>query len=177
MKSKSFSGMACSIAGALEAIGDRWAFLVLRDLSLGLARYDDLQRSTGIPTTTLAERLKHLEAAGLVEKVQYQDHPPRAEYRLTRKGRDAGLVTLALAQWGDRWDLAQAGAPPVAFVDRETGRPVRLALIDDETGATVPAGRIIAREGPGADDLVRWRLCLGRQQGVEKHVASEPVAT
>ncbi len=167
MKSKSFAGMACSIAGALEAIGDRWAFLILRDLVLGLSRYDDLQRSTGIPTTTLAERLKHLENAGLIEKVQYQSHPPRGEYHLTSKGRDAGHVLLALLQWGDRWDLSGAGAPPVVFVDCETERPVRLALVDAETGAMVQRAGLVAREGAGADDLVRWRLDLRHHANAE----------
>ncbi len=155
--------MACSLAGALEAIGDRWAFLILRDLSLGLSRSDDLQRSTGIPTTTLAERLKHLENSGLVLRIQYQDHPPRAEYRLTPKGRDIGLAFLALLQWGDRWDLSGAGSPPVVFVDRETERPVRLMLVDTETGAMVPPTRVIAKEGGGADDLVRWRISMRRR--------------
>jgi DNA-binding HxlR family transcriptional regulator len=163
MKSKSFAGMACSIAGALEAIGDRWAFLILRDLALGLSRYDDLQRSTGIPTTTLAERLKHLENAGLIAKVQYQTHPPRGEYLLTSKGRDARPVLLALMQWGDRWDLSGAGAPPIVFVDGEMQRPVRLALVDAETGAMVQQADLVAREGVGADDLVRWRLDMGHR--------------
>jgi DNA-binding HxlR family transcriptional regulator len=61
MRSKNFDGMACSIAGALEAIGDRWAVLILRDLSLGLSRYEELRRSTGVTNATLSDRLKHLE--------------------------------------------------------------------------------------------------------------------
>jgi len=60
--------MACSIAGVLEAIGDRWAVLILRDLSLGLSRYDDLRRSTGITNATLSDRLKHLEDNELIER-------------------------------------------------------------------------------------------------------------
>jgi len=80
MKAKSFSGMRCSIAGALELIGDRWALLIIRDLSLGLSRYDDLRTSTGIPAATLAARLKHLAASGIVERVRYQERPPRDEY-------------------------------------------------------------------------------------------------
>jgi DNA-binding HxlR family transcriptional regulator len=157
MKAKSFQGMSCSIAGALQALGDRWAFLVLRDLAIGLRRYDDLQRSTQIPTTTLSERLKHLEAHELIERLQYQDNPPRFEYELTTKGRDFSMVMFALAQWGDRWTAGEAG-PPVEFVDRDTGRRVRLAYVDDRTGHTVPGSRIEARPGPGADDRVRWRL-------------------
>ena len=158
MKAKSFSGMRCSVAGALEAIGDRWAILVLRDLLLGLSRYDDLQASTGIPTTTLAKRLKHLEAHGLVERVRYQDRPPRDEYRLTRKGRDLWKVTTALREWGDRWDASGFGAAPLELVDRETGRDLRLALVDPDTGRAVPPGRVHLRPGPAADDQGRALL-------------------
>ena len=94
--------MRCSIAGALELIGDRWALLIIRDLSLGLSRYDDFRASTGIPAATLAARLRHLTASGIVERVRYQQRPPRDEYRLTPMGRDLWQVSLALREWGDR---------------------------------------------------------------------------
>jgi DNA-binding HxlR family transcriptional regulator len=164
MRAKSFAGMTCSIAGALEAIGDRWALLILRDLMLGLSRYDDIQTSTGMPNTTLSERLKHLETHGLIARRQYQDRPPRFEYVLTEKGRDFWRVTLALAQWGDQWDASGAGAPPVEFVDKATGRRVVLAAVDAETGQAVPAQRLEARPGRGADELARWRLSRGSER-------------
>ena len=158
MKPKSFSGMRCSIAGALELIGDRWALLVIRDLSLGLSRYDDLRDSTGIPAATLASRLKHLAASGIVERVRYQDRPPRDEYRLTAMGRDLWKVSVALREWGDRWDASGFGAPTVETVDRETGRPLRLALVDSETGQAVPLRRAMLKPGPGADEKIRRLL-------------------
>jgi DNA-binding HxlR family transcriptional regulator len=158
MKPKSFSGMACSVAGALEAVGDRWAFLIVRDLSLGLCRYDALQQSTGIPSTTLAERLKHLEQTGMIERRQYQDNPPRHEYILSHKGREFGVVLVALAQWGDRWDAAGTGAPPVQFVDRTTGRRVQLKYVDANSCEPVAHRNVEARPGRGADELVHWRL-------------------
>jgi len=158
MRAKSFAGMACSVAGTLEAIGDRWAFLILRDLAFGAARFDDLRESTGIPNTTLSERLKHLEASGLVEKRPYQDHPPRSQYGLSAKGRDLWMVLVALAEWGDRWDASGFGAPPIVRLDRQTGRPVRLALVDAETGELVPPARLDARPGPAADAYTRRRL-------------------
>jgi len=168
MKTKSFAGMACSIAGALEAIGDRWAILILRDLSLGVRRYDDLQASTGIPTTTLAVRLKHLETTGLIEKRLYQERPPRFEYVLTDKGGGLWKVTTALREWGDRWDASGHGAPTVELVDRKTGHELRLALVDPETGRKVPRSRARLRPGPGADDQVRARLAdLNRKSGAE----------
>jgi DNA-binding HxlR family transcriptional regulator len=155
MKAKSFAGMRCSVAGALEAIGDRWAILVIRDLALGLSRYDELQASLGIPTTTLTKRLKHLEAHGLIARLRYQERPPRNEYRLTKKGRDLWKVTTALREWGDRWDASGYGAPPLEVVDRETGRELRLALVDPDTGRAIQPERILLRPGPAADDNVR----------------------
>ncbi len=162
MRAKSFLGMACSIAGALEKIGDRWAFLIIRDLMLGLTRYDQIQTSTDIPPTTLSGRLRHLEAAGIIERRQYNEHPPRVEYVLTTKGRELWPVIFALAQWGDRWDASGRGGPPVEFIDGNTGRKVRLSLIDAKTGAPVPATRIKPNAGRGADNRVRWRLEQGR---------------
>jgi DNA-binding HxlR family transcriptional regulator len=163
MKSKSFDGMACSIAGVLEAIGDRWAVLILRDLSLGLARYEDLRRSSGVTNATLSDRLKHLEDNELIERRQYQTNPERYEYVLTAKGRDTILVLHALLQVGDKWAITGDAGPPLRFVDRKTGHPVRLAMVDRETGQRVKAQDLLPQEGPGADDLVRWRLAQFRK--------------
>lgn len=158
MKTKSFAGMRCSVAGALEIIGDRWTLLLLRDLGLGLSRYDDFRKSCGIPTTTLSKRLQSLEAHGVVQRTRYSERPPRDEYHLTEKGRDLWTVTTALREWGDRWDASGYGAPTVEVVDRDTDRKLRLALVDPETGQVVPRNRIRLRPGPGADDRVRTLL-------------------
>ena len=106
MKPKSFAGMRCSVAGALEIIGDRWTLLLLRDLSLGLTRYDAFRKSCAIPTTTLSKRLGALEDNGIVVRSRYSQRPPRDEYRLTDKGRDLWKVLTALREWGDRWDAS-----------------------------------------------------------------------
>src|SRR5713226_191801 len=158
MKSKSFDGMACSIAGVIEAIGDRWAVLILRDLSLGLSRYEELRRSTGVTNATLSDRLKHLEDNDLIERRRYQVNPERYEYVLTRKGRDIILVLQALLQVGDKWAVSGDAGPPLRFVDRKTGHAVKLAMVDTEMGQRVRAQDLLPQEGPGADELVRWRL-------------------
>lgn len=158
MKAKSFAGMRCSIAGALEWIGDRWAILLIRDLALGLRRFDQFQESTGIPTATLAARLKHLTEHGIIERTRYNERPPRDEYRFTAKGHDLWKVTLALREWGDRWDASGHGAPTVETIDRRTGRPLHLALVDGVTSRAVPRERAMLRPGPGADDTVRQLL-------------------
>ncbi len=155
MKARSFAGMRCSIAGALEHIGDRWAFLLIRDLSFGLNKFEDLRSSTGIPAATLASRLKHLVSSGIVERVPYSERPPRLEYQLTPKGRDLWKVSVALREWGDRWDASGFGEPSVEMVDRATGHAVILSLVDAETGERVPINRVTLRPGPGADDQVR----------------------
>jgi len=158
MRSKSFEGMLCSIAGVLDAVGDRWAMLILRDLGLGLHRYDDLHKSTDVTHATLSDRLKHLEANGLIERRLYQTGPDRYEYLLTRKGADIILVIQALAQIGDKWQVAGEKGPPLKFVNQNTGRPVKVALVDEKSGEIVRLRDIRPKAGPGADDLVRWRL-------------------
>jgi len=158
MRSKSFEGMVCSIAGVLDAVGDRWAMLILRDLGLGVCRYDDFRKSTDVTHATLSDRLKHLEGSGLIERKLYQSGPDRYEYLLTRKGRDMILVIQALAQVGDRWRIAGDKGPPLKFINRTTGGPVKIALVDEKSGEVVRTRDIRPEAGPGADDLVRWRL-------------------
>lgn len=95
----------CPIANVLDIVGDKWTLLVVRDLLLsGKRRYGEFQSSPeSIPTNILADRLKRLEAAGLVKKEFYQDNPPRAEYFITRKGADLGPVLQEMAQWGQKY--------------------------------------------------------------------------
>nr|WP_090448423.1 helix-turn-helix domain-containing protein [Pseudomonas benzenivorans] len=158
MRSKGFEGMACSIARVLEAIGDRWGMLVLRDLTLGLRRYEDLRHSTGITNSTLADRLRHLESQGLIQRTLYQERPCRYEYQLTSKGRDLTIVLQALAQVGDKWGLDAHEEPPLLFIDQVTNENVKLTLVSDATNEPVKMSSIRMQAGPGADDLVRWRL-------------------
>ena len=158
MRSKSFDGMVCSIAGVLDAVGDRWAMLILRDLGLGLGRYEDLRRSTGVTHATLSDRLRHLEENELIERRLYQTRPDRYEYALTRKGADIILVIQALAQIGDKWQVAGDKGPPLKFVNQNSGRPIKVALVDEKSGEIVRLRDVRPRVGPGADDLVRWRI-------------------
>ena len=158
MRSKDFDGMVCSIAGVLDAIGDRWAVLILRDLSLGLSKYEELRKSTGVTHATLSDRLKHLEENELIERRQYQSRPDRYEYLMTRKGKDVVLVVQALAQVGDKWGITGDAGPPLRFINKKSGRAVKLALIDEKSCEVVRLRDVQPQAGPGADDLVRWRL-------------------
>jgi DNA-binding HxlR family transcriptional regulator len=92
----------CSIADALDVVGERWSLLVLRELGFGVHRFKDIQVNTGAPRETLALRLRKLEDAGVIERRRYCDHPPRDEYVLTPAGRDLLPVLGALREWGER---------------------------------------------------------------------------
>jgi DNA-binding HxlR family transcriptional regulator len=94
----------CPIARTLGVVGDTWTILILRDLVVGGARkFQDFERSLkGISPTTLSARLKRLEEAGIVERRFYEQHPPRAEYLLTDRGKDLRPVLRALLDWGQR---------------------------------------------------------------------------
>ena len=93
----------CPIANTLDLVGDKWSLLIVRDMIHGKTTYGELHDSPeGIPTTILADRLRRLEGAGLVERSAYQERPVRYSYRLTEKGRELGGVLLALVEWGKR---------------------------------------------------------------------------
>jgi DNA-binding HxlR family transcriptional regulator len=92
----------CSIADALDVVGERWSLLVLRELAFGVHRFQDIQVNTGAPRETLALRLRKLEETGIIERRRYSDHPPRDEYLLTAAGRDLAPVLAALREWGER---------------------------------------------------------------------------
>jgi DNA-binding HxlR family transcriptional regulator len=97
----------CPVARTLDIIGERWTILILRDLLLsGPCKFQDFERSLpGISPNTLSARLKRLEESGIVERRFYEQHPPRAEYLLTEKGRQLGPVLKALLEWGRRHAL------------------------------------------------------------------------
>ena len=93
----------CPVANTLDVIGDKWSLLVIRDLLYGKQTYGEILGSPeGIPTNILADRLKRLEDAGLIESRPYQERPVRYAYELSAKGRDLGEVLLALVRWGKR---------------------------------------------------------------------------
>ncbi|WP_019927705.1 helix-turn-helix domain-containing protein [Nocardia sp. BMG111209] len=116
-------GRPCSIATALSIVGERWALLAIREISLGNRRFGTIAAGTGAPRDILTARLRALESAGILYRTQYSEHPPRFEYRLTTAGRDLQPVLTALRLWGDRW-LAEE--PPVVF-EHECGTPITVS--------------------------------------------------
>jgi DNA-binding HxlR family transcriptional regulator len=93
----------CSIAAALTILGEKWSLLVVRELSLGVHRFDQIQRNTGAPRDILANRLRRLEDAGVLEKRPYPERPLRHDYHLTAAGDELRPILLTLSQWGEKW--------------------------------------------------------------------------
>ena len=103
MERKSLADLHCSVAQCLEIVGEWWSMLILRDVFLGVTRFDDIQERLGISRNILSRRLRTLVDAGVLKKVRYSEHPPRFEYRLTKKGVDLWPVLTAMRQWGERY--------------------------------------------------------------------------
>jgi DNA-binding HxlR family transcriptional regulator len=120
MRQTSFAEMHCSLARTLELVGDWWSPLILRDLYLGVDRFDDFVKDLGISRNLLTARLTRLVDGGVVERVRYQQHPPRDRYVLSAAGRDLVPVLMALTAWGDRWATPDGGAP-IQFEHRDCG--------------------------------------------------------
>ena len=119
MLKRDYPTQYCSVASTLEIIGERWTILILRDVFLGIRRFDDLQRGLGVARNILQARLERLVEHGILVKRPYQDRPVRSEYRLTEKGADLWPVLVALLQWGDRHAIE--GERPVILRHRECG--------------------------------------------------------
>jgi DNA-binding HxlR family transcriptional regulator len=115
----------CSLAAALDILGERWSLLALREMGYGVHRFARIAGYTGASRDILADRLRKLEAAGVIERRQYSEHPPRHEYHLTEAGRELFPIMLALYQWGDRW----AVDTPAITRRHSCGQPLQVDLI------------------------------------------------
>ena len=145
---RTYDGQNCSIARALELVGERWTLLILRDAFLGIRRFDDFQRQLGIARNVLRDRLERLVEEGVLERRPYQERPLRHEYRLTEKGIDLWPVLVALVHYGDRW-YAPDG-PPRVLVHRGCGGPVDDRRTCTSCGVVVEARDVESLPGPGA---------------------------
>jgi DNA-binding HxlR family transcriptional regulator len=144
-----YENQSCSIAGALEVVGERWSLLIVRDVLLGLRRFDELQSHLGIARNVLQTRLERLAENGVIERVPYQERPPRYDYRLTEKGLDLWPTVVALMKWGDRYAVPEGG-PAVVIEHRDCGGAVDEHRICERCGARLKARDAVVRPGPGA---------------------------
>jgi DNA-binding HxlR family transcriptional regulator len=140
----------CTIGRAMEVLGERWTFVVLREVFNGIRRFDDMRRHTGIPRQVLTNRLARLVEQDVLRREPYREagQRERHEYRLTEKGFALFPVLVAVAQWGDRY-LADADGAPVEFVHRDCGAPVETHLRCRDGHQVDEPRAVVSRPGPG----------------------------
>lgn len=160
MEKKSFEKMPCSVARALEHVGEWWNILILRDAMMGLKRFDDFQTTLGIAPTTLTKRLNSLVESGLLERQRYSERPPRDEYILTESGRDFLPVMIALAVWGNK-HYSPKGTETLV-VSHKNKKVVEPVMIDRKTGEELSYSDVVFAAGPASSRLKKMHyLKLG----------------
>ncbi|KIA66451.1 winged helix-turn-helix transcriptional regulator [Nocardia vulneris] len=148
MQRTNFGEMACSIARTLDVIGEAWSPLILRDVFVGMTRFDQLQADLGVSRKVLTERLNHLVEHGVLERKPY-DQRPRYEYVLTQQGIELFEVLMVMKGWGDKWRAGAAG-PPVLYRHHACGEISDVQLRCDHCGEPMRATDIDLLPGPGA---------------------------
>jgi DNA-binding HxlR family transcriptional regulator len=145
---KTYDDQVCSIARALEVVGERWSVLIVRNaLFAGSTRFTDFQRSLGIAPNILTTRLDGFVEAGIMRRQQYSEQPALYEYLLTEKGRDLAPALIALTEWGDRW--AAPDGPPILYRHSACGAPVTHEVVCMTCGRVDDPAAVTALPGPG----------------------------
>lgn len=133
MARKRFDDSNCSVARALNEVGDWWSLLIVLHAMYGTRRFVDFQQQLGIAKNILCDRLTKLVDNEVLRKVDVGEHGSRFEYRLTEKGRDLFPVVVALRQWGDKWNPAPDGQP-LDLRDRDSGQPIQPVTVQNIQG-------------------------------------------
>jgi DNA-binding HxlR family transcriptional regulator len=148
MLKRDYDTQTCSVARALEVVGERWSLLILRSVFLGVHRFDDLLDALGITRSVLTARLQRLVDEGLLKRVPYQQRPTRYEYRATTKGRELWPVVAHLLRWGDTHYSEPNGVPRIIQHTDCGGQPDD-HLLCDRCGQPLTYHNVTARPGPG----------------------------
>lgn len=149
MRQTSFANVNCSLAQSLELIGDWWTPLILRDVFVGIDKFDDLAVDLGISRNLLTTRLADLVENEIVKRVRYSERPPRDRYVLTEAGRELVPVLAALTAWGDRWTDRKNG-PPTLFRHKACGQVMTPQVACAHCGEVLNATDLEGVRGPGA---------------------------
>lgn len=158
MYRKRFDGMDCSIARALDEVGEWWTLLIVRECTQGSRRFDEFQSGLGIARNVLTARLERLIELDILERFPVAERANTFGYRLTSKGADLYPVLVALMQWGDKW-LRPNGKPPITLVEHASGesRGDRGSSCDGRASADVPGRAVRCRSGRNEGDAGRHR--------------------
>jgi DNA-binding HxlR family transcriptional regulator len=139
--------MTCSIARTLSVVGDRWTMLIIRDVFLGIRRFDSMQRDLRLTPHRLSDRLRKLVRDGILMRVEYEKHPRRFEYRLTEKGVDLYPLIVTMIEWGDRWMAGRAGVP-IELIHRPCGHSIKPHLTCPTCKSKIEPREMTVRPGP-----------------------------
>jgi DNA-binding HxlR family transcriptional regulator len=162
MKRTSFARWPCSVARAVDILGDWWTPLVLRECFYGVRRFEDFQRVLQIGRNVLTQRLGRLVDEGILERVRYSERPPRHEYLLTAKGRDLWPVLAAIGAWGDAHLAGEAG-PPLTMRHTVCGHDTTPTVVCSHCGDPLDHREVRTRFGTGFPGHLRERArALGR---------------
>ena len=135
----------CPVARTIAQVGDAWTLMVVRELFLGVRRFEAIRGQTGMSPQLLSRRLRELDAAGIVARRSYQTRPPRFEFVLTEKGLDLWPVLVALNGWGERWAKPRGEPRLISFTHRACGHSVEPVLTCPECGERLHARVVSAR--------------------------------
>jgi DNA-binding HxlR family transcriptional regulator len=149
MLGKDYEGQHCSVARALELIGERWTLLVIREVFYGRRRFSEVQKTLGVARNVLTNRLQRLVDEGILERRPYSEKPERFEYFLTEKGLDLWPVMVALMHWGDKHEPLPGGPPMLVVHKGECGGRVNDRRICERCGKELGVRQARAVEGPG----------------------------
>lgn len=163
VRQTSFADFHCSLARSLEVVGDWWTLLIVRDVAMGVNRFDEIVEDLGISRNLLATRLEDLERNGVVQRRQYHERPPRFEYTLTKVGAELIPILIALNDWGDRW-FTPPGGPPVHFEHVTCGHTISPTVSCSDCGEVIRARDVLPRPGPGSRSAPGTRLVPERLQ-------------
>ena len=144
------AALSCPLPAAVELIGEKWAFLILRGALNGLQHFEEFQAGLGIARNILSDRLSKLVAGGILERTADPDDGRRVIYSLSAKGEDLLPVVLALRQWGEQWGY---GSMKVVLADARDRKPVRKICVLSQDGRELKLSDLTWIEREGSDAL------------------------
>ncbi|MFM0439454.1 winged helix-turn-helix transcriptional regulator [Paraburkholderia strydomiana] len=154
MYRKRFDSMNCSIARALDEVGEWWTLLIVRECTQGNKRFDEFQSELGIARNVLTARLERLIELKILERFPLTDRANTFGYRLTKKGADLYPILVALMQWGDKW-LAPNGKPPIRLLEERSGQAIEPMEVRRPNGSHLSFSEVRYAPGPGATRATR----------------------
>ena len=147
MRHTEIEDFECSVARTWSVLGERWTMMVLKECFIRTRRFEDFQAHLGIARNVLTDRLSTLVDEGILERRQYQERPPRYEYRLTEKGLELYPLLVAIMKWGDRWK--SDNRPPVRLIHKTCDHDADPKMVCGHCGEELHAREVRAEPGPG----------------------------